>query len=298
MFRKICAAAVFCLFLSAASGAHAEEHIKLGILPVIDTLPLQVASAEGFFAEEGLAVELLPFASAIERDTAMRSGQLDGIYCDMLNVLLLVQGGVEMRIVTRTWDTKPGRRMFAVVAAPDKSPEGTLSVGISRATIIEYLLDGMRPQATEKSVGFDIVEVKKIPIRMQMLLSGQIDSALLPEPLVSLAESRGATVLATDEELAMPLAVIALHESRMPRRASFLRAYDKAVKAIAADPEKYRDLMVRTCRIPPVLAGDFPVYINPVHAVPSAESVEAVQEWMLSRKLLREPLPYDTVVAR
>ena len=37
------------------------------------------------------------------------------------------------------------------------------------------------------------MEIKKIPIRLQMLLSGQVTAALLPEPLLTLAETHGAT---------------------------------------------------------------------------------------------------------
>lgn len=43
-----------------------------------------------------------------------------------------------------------------------------------------------------------------------MLLSGQIESALLPKPLVSLVEVKGARIVLNDCKLNTPLAVIAL----------------------------------------------------------------------------------------
>lgn len=280
-----------------ATGALAQPHLRLGILPVLDTLPLQVARQDGLFVEQGLEVELVPFSSALERDTAMQSGRLDGYFGDILNTLLLIQNNVPMRMVTVSWRTSPGQPMFALLRGPETSAEATeLEVGISTSSIIEYLLDRMRAQKELQGTTFKALEVKQIPIRLQMLLGGQLQAALLPEPLVGLATSKGAALLATDEKLDMPLTVICLHEHKMEFAKAFMKAYASAVERINKNPEEYRMLMVETCRVPKPLAQSFPVYRFPEPALPEESEIWPVQQWMLTRGLLKSMLDYERLV--
>ncbi len=270
--------------------------LKIGILPVLDTLPLQVAVQQGFFAEQGLEVELIPFASALERDTAMQSGALDGYFGDILNTLMLIQSGVPMRIVTVSYATMPGQRMFALVRGSKTAPDAArLEVGISQSTIIEYLLDRMRADKALAGLELTAIEVKQIPIRMQMLLAGQLEAALLPEPLATLAASEGATVLATDENLDMPLTVLCLHLDKKQAVKPFMRAYEQAVAAVNQESETFRSLMVEACRVPKPLAASFPVYRFPDPRLPTEEQIWPVQQWMLTRGLLRSLLPYASL---
>lgn len=284
---------VLCPLVSSAQDAQ----LRVGILPVLDTLPLQVAKRDGLFKEQGLDVELVPFASALERDTAMQSGQLDGYFGDILATLLLIQHGVPMRIVTVSYATTPGQPMFALLRAPHVGEDAsTLDVGMSRSTIIEYLLDGMRSLPETKGLQLKNLEVKQIPIRLQMILAGQMDAALLPEPLAHLAESKGATVLATDEQLNMPLTVICLHKDKEDLVEPFMKAYGLAVERINSAPESYRALMVETCRVPKELASSFPVYHFPEPALPTEQEIWPVQQWMLTRGMLDSMLDYEILV--
>lgn len=285
------------LVLAASCPVNAARTLRLGILPVLDTLPLQVAEREGLFKDQDLMVELVPFSSALERDTAMQSGRLDGYFGDILNTMLLIQNGIPMRMVTVSWRTTPGEPMFGLLRAPQGAPDQTnLDVGISKASIIEYLLDRMARQPAGSELSLTGVEVKQIPIRLQMLLSGQLQAALLPEPLVSLAVSKGAELLVTDENLDMPLTVICLHEYKSDLTDDFMDAYAEAVARINKNPERYRMLMVETCRVPKPLAGSFPVYRFPEPELPTEQEIWPVQQWMLTRGLLKTMLDYDKLV--
>lgn len=281
--------------LVAFSGVAGAEGLKLGILPVLDTLPLHVAVRGGAFGRHGLDVELVPFASAMERDTAMQSGQLDGYFGDLIATLTLIRAGVPMRIATVTYATTPGQRMFAVVASPKGAADGA-PIGYSKTTIMEFLLDLLAPENRVAGRSFERLEVKKIPIRMQMLMAGQLGFAILPEPLATLVESRGGAVLATDEALGVPLTVVSLREDKMGAYEAFIAAYREALAELAADPESFRALMAENCRVPGPLAGSFPVYRYPEPRLPSRAEVDGVQRWMLKVGLLSEALPYERLV--
>ena len=134
-----------------------------------------------------------------------------------------------------------------------------------------------------------------MPIRLQMLLTGQIDGALLPEPLLSLARLKGGGTLATAENLDIPLTVLCLHERYFKGDAGacrrFLAAYGEAVLRIKADPESYRPLMAETCRIPKPLVANFPIYPYPMPSLPASAELAEVQEWMMAKGLLKVKVP-------
>ncbi len=278
--------------------------IKMGILPVLDTLPLQVALKEGFFKEEGINMELIPFNSAIERDTAIQTGNIDGYFGDLLNTLMLIDKGIPIRIITISYSTTRGERMFALVGSPVFHPNSLIEVknatiGISNATIIEYLLDQMLQKHGIPRDAFKRIEVKKIPLRLQMLLANQLNMALLPEPLVSLAEQQGSRIFFTDEDLNMPLTVLCLHKKIVASSGlsdAFLKAYKRAIKALRNNKDRYRSLMARTCRIPPSLVKTFKIPTYPEPRLPLPSEIKKIEVWMKEHKLLQNSIPYEHIV--
>lgn len=308
--RKTLSVAALVLVLALASlavPARAQEvTIRFGILPVLDTLPLQVAVRDGLFAGQGLNVELVPFASALERDTAMQAGQLDGYFGDLIATYLLISRDVPMYIALTSWRTTPGYPMFGIALSPaarDRGPDELkgATLGISRSTVMEFLADRMEERLGVGTGYFSRMEVKKIPIRLQMLMASQIDAAILPEPLLSLARLKGGGVLATADNLNVPLTVLCLHRKYFADGAEtyvrFVTAYKEAVERLAADPERYRALMAETCRIPQPLVDEFPVYRYPLPALPTDSELDEVQDWMIAKGLLREPIPKEIVLS-
>lgn len=287
--------------LALVTTARAENiGMRFGVLPVIDTLPLQVADREGLFAKHGLDVTLVRFMSALERDTAMQTGQIDAYFGDLIATYLLLDRGVPMHIALTSWRTTPGYPMFGIALSPagrDRTPADMRgrSLALSRSTIMEFLCDKLENHLGLRHGYFSQLEVKKLPIRLQMLLTDQVDAALLPEPLLSLARLKGGNVLATAEDLNLPVTVLCLHkryfENNGAAYGKFLAAYADALRLLAESPEKYRALMAETCRIPKPLVPQFPIYPYPAPALPTSAELAEVQDWMVAKGLLKKPVP-------
>lgn len=290
---------VIILFFILTAGGVSAETLRMGILPVIDTLPLHVGMTEGYFKAENLDVELVLFSSAMERNTAMHTGQLDGFFGDMLATLLLVRNKIPVRFLTVSYATSKTQRMFGLMLSPQLSEareQGEITVAVSKASIIEYLLDNLKNSPELEGMELKEVEIKQMPLRLQMLLTGRIDGALLPEPLASLAEKRGARLVVTDQDLDMPLTVLNIHGDKLHLSKPFVRAYTRSVNAINQNPEKYRTLMIKTCRIPEDLVAEFPMYHYPPPRLPTQAEVQQVQEWMIKKGLLHQSIPYISLV--
>ncbi len=293
------------LILAFPSVSSSREKLAFGILPVVDVLPLLVGQEKGFFEKQGIELELISFQSALERDAALQAGRLDGYFGDILNTVLLVQNGEQLKIIATAFHTQPQSRMFGIAVAPGSAisdPAGLTGkdVAISSATVIEYLLDQLL--ATRNMIPRDVTkqEIKKIPIRLQMLLSGQVTAALLPEPLLTLAETHGARVVLDDRELNMALTVLAVNLKKRPDISTlipgFLKAYDASVDLINENPSAFKELLITKTQFPMAVKDKYPVPVFPARALPAEADVQAVQEWLLKNGLINTRVPYADMV--
>ena len=74
---------------SACASGSTGGKLRVGLLPIVDVLPIYVADSEGLFKAQNLDVELSLFASALERDAALQAGQLDVELNDLVSAVLL-----------------------------------------------------------------------------------------------------------------------------------------------------------------------------------------------------------------
>ena len=175
-----------------------DTPIRVGLLPIIDSVPFYLAEEEGLFQAAGLNVQFETFTSALERNVALESGAIDGQLADLIATGLINGEEHKVSIVKTTYRATADVAMIALVAGADsgiETPadlEGT-SVGISTNSLIEYHLDLYLDEAGLARDSVEKTEVAAIPVRMELLSQGQLDAAVLPEPLITLAVNAGGT---------------------------------------------------------------------------------------------------------
>lgn len=281
--------------------------IKIGTLPTEDTLPLWVAEKNGYFKEAGIpSVEIVSFQSAQERDAAFASGAIDGFMGDMIAAANLEAGGTPNTILTVMLGSDQSQGRFAIVAPP-KSTVATLSalagvpVGTSSATIQEYVLDGLMAEAGVSADKVKVEEVKKVPVRFELLMQGKLKAAMLPEPFVTLAEGGGAKVIADDTKAKANLSqtVLVVSDKYLEKSggsetgSAVLESWDRAVADINKDPASFRAMLVEKARLPESLANSYKVNTYPEHQLPSKDRVDAVLSWMKAKGLLKSDVTYE-----
>ena len=294
--------AVLLFLFSSCKGENGK--IKLGILPVIDTLPLIVADSENIFKAEGIDVELVVFNSALEKESALTSGSLDGSFGDLITSLLHLKNGTETKLVIESSHTSKNNRMFALLASPDSGIDSLdeirdEEVAISMGSIIEFFLDrilvskGIEPSKIKR------VEVKAIPVRMQMLMSNSLKLALIPEPLASKAVKDGAKVLADDTGMDTTATIIIFRKSFLSKNSEamkkFFAAYNKSVERINSNPEKYKDIMVSKMRLPADIKDSYRVPVYNTARLPLEKDIMLVYDWMKSKGMLTQPVEYSRI---
>ena len=306
-FRLAAAALALCL----TTALHAET-LRIGVLPAADSIVLEAAVDEGLFKKEGLDVVTVPFKSALEVGAAMRAGQLAGHFGDLMNVITQNATGAAQKVILTTTHTAASQRAFGFVVSPKAADriqsisdlKGT-GTAMSAATIIDYLLDRMKREEKLPAGAVKNVEIRQIPIRLQMLLAGKVETALLPEPLVTVVEKKGGRVIWDDAGLNEALAVVALRKENLDTKTvtGFRKAVAEAARLIEADPEKYRAVMVKKRLIPaPVAAGykmvRFSLFgtADGLPPLPTESDVKRVGAWMLDHKMVKSVPSYEDIV--
>lgn len=291
LFSLLLAALVLTGIFPGHTASALAEPLRLGTLPIVDTLVLHVAEREGYFQEAGLDIRLIPFQSAVEKDAAVQAGSLDAHFCEISSVIMQQAAGLPFTVVASTYHANAGSRMFGLVTAPGIQAKSLTelegkSIAIARQTIVDFLTDVFFDESGLPRDFMERKDIRKIPVRLQMLLAGQVDAALFPEPLLSTAEQAGGIVVMDDRSLRMPLAVIAFaeHAATPENVRAFRTAFTRAAAAINANPERWRDLMVELRLIPPQLRDSYTIPVFDLervpHAVPTEELFLRYVDWL------------------
>lgn len=299
-------------FIVGCSGAPANQttteqvtDIKVGVLSLVSALPIFVADSEGYFKQAGLNVQLISFNSALEQDAALQAGQIDGYFSDPVNTIVMINGGVDMSIINTPYKANSKNRMFAILVSPQSkinNVEGLkgVKVAISNATVIEYLQDLMLQHYGFTDDEIAGQEIKQIPVRMQLLLDGTVEAALLPEPLVSLAEKSGARVIVDDTVLDLPETVVAISNSLLKRdptlKDRFLKALENSAKKINNDSANLSDDLLAKINIPQPIKSSYEIPEFPLNASPSGAEINEIQEWLIKKAVLKEKIPLDRIL--
>ena len=77
----------------------------------------------------------------------------------------------------------------------------------------------------------------------------------------------------------------------------FLSAYEKAVDALNAEPEKFRSLLIEKGRVPEPVKDSFTMPVFPEASVPTEKQVNDVLEWMTGKDMLERELAYEGLVS-
>lgn len=282
------------------SGQEKLQTIRIGIMPDVDSIPFIIAQEKGYFKEEGLTVAIQPFKSAVDRDSAMQSGNLDGAISDMLAVAFAKSGGFDVAITSLT----SGSYKLVVnqneTAAAIKDLQGK-DVAISKNTIIEYVTDRIMAEGGLAPGDINKIIIPQIPTRLEMLQNSKISAATLPEPMGTIAVKNGGKILNSSDQLGINLGVMmftkqAVGEKEKEIRAMY-RAYNKAVDYLAKEPmDNYIDLLVEKGGFPSGVKG---VLVLPKYqkaALPISKDIDECMTWLQERQLISKTYSFQEVV--
>jgi NitT/TauT family transport system substrate-binding protein len=283
--------------------------LKIAVLPILDALPMYVANNQGLFEKQGVKVELIPSASAAERDQLIAAGQADGMINEIVSTILYNKDQVQVQIVRFARVASADSAMYRILAAKNSNINSVadlkgVPIGVSQGTTIEYTTERLLTQSGFQPGDIKTVAVPKISDRMALLDSGELKAATLPEPLSSLAVQGGARVILDDRQTtqysystyAFRKAVI---DAQPEAIRAFLAAVEEAVKIINQDPQKWSNLLSDQKVVPEPLKGSFVVPNFVTASIPTQAQWDDVLAWEKEKGLVNNDVAYaDSVTDR
>lgn len=285
------------------NGAAADNSVKtlvVATMPDVDSIPLVIAQEKGFFKDEGVNVEIKPFKSAMDRDSALQSGNLDGAISDMLAVAFAGEGGFDVKVTSSTagsYKLVAGKNEAVGSVADLKGRE----VALSKNTIIEYVTDRIAGTAGFKDGDINKVIVPQIPARLEMLQNGKVAAVTLPEPLASVAIKDGAKLIDSSDNLKINPGVMMFTgkavQDKEAEIAAMYRAYNKAVEYLNNEPlDNYIDILIEKCGFPSAVKGALQLPHYEKAALPAVQDVTECISWLNERQLIKTTPKYDELV--
>lgn len=181
---------------ASATGDVEKSKIKVAIIPATDMAPLWVAQKQGYFAEEGIEVELVTKGGGGDVMTSLLGGDVDFAFASYPLVVQAQEKGrgqKNLKIVAEAAAATPDNN--AVVARKDSPLRSATDLQGKRigVTSTGSIVD-MAVMASLRSAKADFSKIDwrqmKFPDMLPKLQSGEIDAAFLAEPFVTIAQSQ------------------------------------------------------------------------------------------------------------
>ncbi|MBP2479009.1 NitT/TauT family transport system substrate-binding protein [Crossiella equi] len=209
MFRRPRLLATLCALLLAATGcgvlggasgstgaAAKETRIRLGIMPVVDVAPVHIALSRGYFAAEGLNVELTPIQGGAAGIQGLLKDELDFTFGNWVSFFATEAKGAARNAggIKLAADGYQARaNMFLVLTGPDsaiRSPKDLAGKKIAINTFRNIL--ELTAKATLEANNVDPKSVQFLempfPDMQAAVQSKKVDAAFMVEPFITKAE--------------------------------------------------------------------------------------------------------------
>ena len=267
--------------------------ITFATMAALDSFPIFLAYEMGFFDDEGLEVNLMPFFSAPDRDAAFQTTPgIDGLVFDLVALSMYQQGGIDVVAVSSSIGLTSilgGQDVYYLQDLDDRS------VLISLNTAMDYILARALESVELTQENVETLLVPPLPVRLEMLVAGQADAAVLPEPFATMAIEEGFSLVTTTWELGInPFAYgfrREVVENRPQDVLAFYRALNRAVEFLnTADREEFIDMIIDVVGYPPHTRDTLAIPAFPYFAPPQLHHVESVLQFSRDRGLLTAEL--------
>jgi len=302
MFRKIALLLLLLAIILPVAGCATQPHqptsLKIGSMPRVFDVIAYAAEQEGIFSKYNLDVELVPFRSTVEMNTALTSGQLDGMIQDVFEAVNLNKDTISSKVVG--WSTLPN--MFEVVASKDSginSPADLKGkeVATATATIMDYGLDRLLAENGLQPTDITKVNIPVLPLRLEALNQGKVPAAILTPPLSTAATQTGKIIISdASKPMAGPGLICSTTAIAQKSDAikNLIAAWQESVAMINANPEEYRALLYTVASISETL--DFAVPAFPQLRLPNQAEIDPIVEWMKGQGILDKWLTVSEIV--
>jgi NitT/TauT family transport system substrate-binding protein len=307
--------------LPAHAGDKPEARpLRIGWVYAMANAPALIADKKGFYAAEGLKVDLKPFGDGPVLQQAVAAGELDIAYVGAPPVYQWFSRGLVSKIIA-----KVNYGQAAVIAGKDKSIQtvadlrGKKLAGVAKGSGMDVLLRGyVLKDNARLEPDRDVSIVAMPPANMNAALDRDMASAAFTwEPFISQAVLNGSGRVILDLNQALPnypwYVIMALPKTLQERPgdvAKLLRAHRKAIAFLKEHPDEADRLIADAFQLEAIHSADGKT-IEPVAIVKEARKrlgwsdrlepsdlqfIQRLMDYSLALGFIDKPLKVEQVV--
>ncbi len=217
----------------AAGPAAAAETLKIGYLPVTGHAKFFVAKEQGFFAKEGLDVELVEFVNSADGINALNAGKIDVGAFGTTAPLVHISKGTDLRIIGGIMGedaaivTTPAKA-GVIKGIPDLKGKKIATVRLASGDAV--LRGALHDAGLDWKKDIEIFELKNPPAVIEAVKTGQVDAGVVWGPHDFRAEEQGLQIVARSKTLqpGHPCCRLTVRAEQLKERARWV----KLVRAI------------------------------------------------------------------
>ena len=275
-----------------------ESSLSIGVMPDMGAVPFILAEEMGYYEAHGLKIDIQVFRSALDRDTALQTGNLDGAMADFLTILFFKDADFDVKMTSSTY----GNYMMVttpVLTVDDLNQLDKISIGLSSNTVIDFTTQ-MISTFYGISDKLERVAIPQMPVRLEMLASGELSGATLPDPLATTAILNGGEKISDTESFNLYPAIFMMNQNSIDQNAEAIsamyEAYDDAVDYLnTTDSDEFYDILVERLGFPENLKGQIVFPTFKYSESPDEATFDITLDWMLKNELIDQSFEYDAL---
>ena len=177
--------------LSNQESAQQDSNVlRIAVLPILQSLPIYYAEETGMMESTNPKMRLMRYKALMDIDTAVINQRVDIALTDIIKAIQLCERKTSVASIWSIYEP------MSLVALKDKRVSKVKQmkekmIAISRLSISDYWCDKMVDTSEVSHQDFYRPQVNDITLRTDMLRTGLIDAAILPEPYAQWMVSEG-----------------------------------------------------------------------------------------------------------
>ncbi len=293
----------------AQNRAWAQAKGKLGYMKIVDNAALFVAMEKGFFKAEGLELETVPMAGGAVIVQGVTSGDLQFGWTNVISLYQARVEGFDFKLIAGgATNVRGSNETHAILVGKDspiKSAKDLTGKTVAVNTL-NNIVHLMAMAWVDKNGGnsskIKFVEIP-FPQMAPALVAGKVDAISVQEPFAAAAARQPEIrVLANPWGDVVSKFLIAswfasekwVQKNRGVAQA-FVRAINRGIDAIHADPEGARSAMIKWAGLSPDMVGKIGLPLFEKNL--SARDLQATIDLTVKYKLISRPLKAQEVIS-
>jgi NitT/TauT family transport system substrate-binding protein len=290
---------------AAPSQSGGKTKVNAGVIAIVDTAPIHLGKAKGFFDEQHIDLTITPVQGGAASISGAVSGQFQFAFANTTSLLTAKQQGLDVKVVANGVSStgEQGKDFSAVLVEQDSPIKAAKDLAGKKISVNQLKNIGdTTVRASVRNAGGDPTGIEFVelpfPDAPAALQSGRVDAIWVVEPFVSQALSQGARAVAWNFADAAPDLTVAMYfttgktDADLTKR--FTAAIRKSLEYADTHSDEVREVLKTYTKIAPDVIAK--IYLPKWPAEVNKASVQTIADLAVADGVLKDKVDVSALV--